>query len=184
MSSRAVKNKLPRIIFMYQPSTELAQGPGLFTELKSSLMTVLKMSLWWLPATTPRPHLKPSCTLKGMCFFAAGVHSHIQKQRSEAIVQLQIRQKKEATFCPQGPAFTTGQLHKPQQGVCTGECAHRLCIQCTGALVLDVRNSQTPPGPVNFSRSSFFCVVSLLLPPRFSHFFSGQNSRGRNGRSH
>lgn len=88
MASQAVKNKLPRIIFMYQPSTGVAQGPCLSTELKIIIDDSSEDEPLMAPSNVP--HLKPSCTMNGMCFFAAGVHSHIQKQRSEAIVQLQI----------------------------------------------------------------------------------------------
>lgn len=173
MSSRAVENKMPRIILMYQPSTDVAQGPCLFTELKSSLMTVVKMSLWWLPATPDTSSLHALWTeCDFFFFFATGVHSHIQKQRSQAIVQLQIPQQKEATFCPQRSTSTTGRLHKPQQGLCTGECARCLCIHmhwCISAWCLE--QSNTTWASQFFQVFMFLCRFSIVAPPIFPFLF-------------
>lgn len=175
MSSRAVKNKLPRIIFRHRPSSRGGEGSVFVHWAKMIIDDSCEDEP--LMALSNDPHSRPHARWTECVFFCVCVavgHSHIQKQRSEAIVQLQIPQKKEATFCPRRPTFTTGRLRKLQQG----NVHATLVFTCTGALVLDVWYSQTPLGPATVSRSSFFDVVSLMPLPPFSHFFSGQSSRG------
>lgn len=184
MSSRAVKNKLPRIIFMYQPSAEVAQGPHLFAELKWSLMTVLKMSLWWLPAPPPTASLH---TRSPECVFLRLASTLTFKSKGQR-QQFSCRhgRKKKPHFAPAAPPPPQDGCVSPSRG-CAQENVHAAFVfTCAGALVLDVWNSQTPLGPVSISRSSFCLCLFSNVAPRvpFSHFFSGQNSRGWDGRSH
>lgn len=172
MSSRAVKNKLPRIIFLHRPSSRGGAGSVFVHWAKMIIDDSCEDEP--LMALSNDPHSRPhACWTECVFFLCVAVgHSHIQKQRSEAIVQLQTSQQKEATFCPRRPTFTTGRLHKLQQGLCTRECARHLCIHMHWSIsAWCVVQPNTTWACHCFQVFFFRCCFSHATPPIFTFLF-------------